>query len=167
MRSHLLAQRIILALALAAALAACSSGTPSASSPPSSSSPTSSSPASSGAKAEITKAWETLFSGTSSAATKASLVQNGQSFASIISSVDGSSLAKSASAQVTAVSQTSPTQARVTYNVLEGGKVVVKNLVGQALYQNGMWKASSASFCVVLALESGGKPPSVCIPSSS
>ena len=82
MRSRLLARRIIsapaLALALLAVLAACGSSSTSSVSGPLS---TRSSPS---ATALITANWEAFFSGTTSAATKITLLQNGQRFATII-----------------------------------------------------------------------------------
>ena len=90
MRFRLAARRVILAaalgLALASAVTACSSSSssPSTSSAPSSSAPASSASASAGdssAAAQIKANWEASFSGTTSAAKKISLLQNGQEFA--------------------------------------------------------------------------------------
>jgi hypothetical protein len=160
MRSHLLARRIIsapaLGLSLVAALAACgSSGTSSVSPPPSTHSPPS-------ATALITANWEAFFSGKTSAAKKITLLQNGQAFATIIQAQSGSSMATSASAKVTKVTVTSPAQATVAYNILLGTTPALTNQSGMAVYQNGTWKVGDASFCALLALENGGKAPSVC-----
>ncbi len=57
---------------------------------------------------------------------------------------------------------TSPTQAKVTYNVLLGTTPALTNQSGVAVYQDGTWKVGDASFCGLLALENGGKAPSVC-----
>jgi hypothetical protein len=160
MRSHPLARRIIIApvlgLALLTALAACgSSGTSSVSPPPSTHSPAS-------ATALITANWEAFFSGKTSAAKKITLLQNGQAFATIITAQSGSSMASSASAKVTKVAMTSPTQATVTYDILLGTTPALTSQSGLAVYQNGTWKVGDASFCALLALENGGKAPSVC-----
>ena len=160
MRSHLLARRIIsapaLGLALLAALAACGSSSTSSVSPPPS---TNFSPS---VTALITANWEAFFSGKTSAAKKITLLQNGQAFATIISAQAGSSMATSASAKVTKVTVTAPAQAKVTYNVLLGTTPALTNQSGVAVYQNGTWKVGDASFCGLLALENGGKAPSVC-----
>jgi len=71
-------------------------------------------------------------------------------------------MASSASAKVTKVTVTSPAQATVTYNVLLGTTPALTNQSGVAVYQNGTWKVGDASFCGLLALENGGKAPSVC-----
>jgi prolyl-tRNA editing enzyme YbaK/EbsC (Cys-tRNA(Pro) deacylase) len=169
MRSHLLARRMIwgpaLALALAAAITACSSSssssvshTPSAT--PSTASASAMSTAS--AAAQIRSSWEEFFSGATPAAKKIALLQNGQKYAAVVNAQSGSSMAKSASAKVTAVKVISPTQATVTYDILIGGKPALSNQTGTAVYQDGTWKVGDAGFCQLLALENGGKAPSAC-----
>jgi len=160
MRFHLPARRVIFApalgLALVAAVAACSSSSTSSVSPPPSTHPSPS------ATALITANWEAFFSGKTSAAKKIALLQNGQTYAAVIQAQSGSGLASSASATVTKVTVTSPTHARVTYNVLLGTTPALTGQSGVAVYQDGTWKVGDASFCGLLALENGGKPPSVC-----
>ncbi len=160
MRSDLLARRIIFApalgLALVAALAACGSSSTSSASVPASTRP----PAS--ATALVRANWEAFFSGKTAAAKKITLLQNGQAFAAIINAQSGSSMASSASAKVTKVTVTSPAQATVTYSILLGTTPALTNQSGVAVYQNGTWKVGDASFCGLLALENGGKAPSVC-----
>ena len=179
MRSHLLARRIAgpaLGLALAATMAACSSGSPATASPssaaPSSSAASSpaagstanaSSPAASGnATAQITTNWEAFFDGKTSAAKKISLLQNGQKFASIINAQAGSGIAASAGAKVTTVVVNSPAKATVKYNITLGGTTALPNQTGTAVYQDGMWKVGDVSFCQLLKLENAGTAPSVC-----
>jgi len=179
MRSHLLARRIAgpaLGLALAATMAACSSGSPATASPssaaPSSSAASSpaagstanaSSPAASGnATAQITTNWEAFFDGKTSAAKKISLLQNGQKFASVINAQAGSGIATSAGAKVTTVVVNSPAKATVKYNITLGGTTALPNQTGTAVYQDGMWKVGDVSFCQLLKLENAGTAPSVC-----
>ena len=87
MRSDRLARRIISAAALGpalvAALAACGSSSTSSVSPPPSTHP----PAS--ATALIKANWEAFFSGTTAAAKKITLLQNGQAYAAIINAQSG------------------------------------------------------------------------------
>ena len=179
MRSHLLARRIAgpaLGLALAATMAACSSGSPATASPssaaPSSSAASSpaagstanaSSPAASGnATAQITTNWEAFFDGKTSASKKISLLQNGQKFASVINAQAGSGIATSAGAKVTTVVVNSPAKATVKYNITLGGTTALANQTGTAVYQDGMWKVGDVSFCQLLKLENAGTAPSVC-----
>ena len=107
MRFRLGARRVILAaalgMALASAVTACSSSSSSAStSSAPSSAPASSASASAGnssAAAQIKANWEAFFSGTTSAAKKISLLQNGPKFAAVIEAQARSGPAKSASAK--------------------------------------------------------------------
>jgi hypothetical protein len=160
-------QQILLVGALAAGLAACSSSSNSSSSgassspssAPSSSAPASSaSPASSsGAASTIAANWATFFNAKTPVAKRVSLLQDGQTFQSIIKSQAGSGLAASATAKVTKVTMVSPTQAKVTYSILIGGQSALANQAGVAVLQDGTWKVGLASFCGLLALENGGK----------
>jgi hypothetical protein len=181
MRFKLLARRIAapaLGVALAATMAACSSGSSSsASAEPSSAAPASSassapasSPASSSsgaaaggnAKAQITANWEAFFNGSTSAAKKISLLENGQKFASVINAQAGSGLASSAGAKVTAVVVNSATKATVSYDITLSGATALPNQTGTAVYEDGTWKVGDVSFCQLLKLENAGSSPSVC-----
>jgi hypothetical protein len=160
-------QQILLVGALAAGLAACSSGSNSSSSgassspssAPSSSAPASSaSPASSsGAASAIAANWATFFNAKTPVAKRVSLLQDGQTFQSIIKAQAGSGLAASATAKVTKVTMVSSTQAKVTYSILIGGQSALANQAGVAVLQDGTWKVGLASFCGLLAVENGGK----------
>jgi hypothetical protein len=158
---------IILACALSLGAAACgSSGSPSASSsstpPASSSAPASSSSApsttgNSGAEKTIAANWTAFFSAKTPTSKRIALLQDGSVFASVIKSQAGGGLAGSASAKVTKVTVTSPTQAKVTYDILVGGTPALSGKSGVAVKQGGTWKVGVASFCGLLALENGGK----------
>jgi hypothetical protein len=117
---------------------------------------------SSAAVTEIKTNWVAFFSPKTPASKRISLLQNGQTFASVINAQSSSSLASSASATVSSVTVTSSTQAKVTYSVLLGGTPALKNQPGVAVLQNGMWKVGDQSFCALLTLENNGKAPSVC-----
>lgn len=156
----------VLAVAgLAAALAGCSGGSKPLASPstavagtPTASAGPTSAPARTQATAEIERTFVTFFAGSTPAATKIGLVQNGQRFAPIIQAQATSELARSTTATVGRVTLTSPTTATVIYTVLLGGKPALPNQPGQAILVNGGWKVAAASFCQLLALE-GQKVP--------
>jgi hypothetical protein len=175
MRSRVL---LVPALGVAFMTAACSSGssTTTSTSPPATTAPATSAPATSApaisasspstsgstsASGEIKSDWETFFSGKSSAATKISLLQNGQKFASVINAQAGSALATSAKATVTAVVMESATTATVSYNIAVTG-ASLDNQTGTAVYQDGAWKVGDVSFCALVTLEDFGKAPAVC-----
>ena len=69
----------------------------------------------------------------------------------------GSGLASEATAKVTKVTVTSPTQATVTYSILVGGQPALSGKTGIAVLQGGTWKVGLASFCGLLVLENSGK----------
>ena len=178
MRSRVLARRILLApvIGLAFITAACSSSSSgttasppasSAAGSPSASSATNPSPAGSpsassgGAIGEIKTNWENFFSGKTSAATKISLLQNGQQYASVINAQAGSGLAASATATVTAVVLESATTATVSYNIGVSG-ASLNNRTGTAVLEDGVWKVGDISFCQLLTLENGGTPTALC-----
>jgi hypothetical protein len=98
-----------------------------------------------------------FFNSSTPTARRVALLQDGQAFANVIKAQAGSSLAKGASAKVTGVSVTSPTQAAVTYDILLGGAPVLSGKKGVAVLQDGTWKVGVASFCGLLTLENGGK----------
>jgi hypothetical protein len=172
MGTHHLARRILLVTASwasIAGLAACSSSSSPASSPSASPPAATSAAASAGsggnsaAVSQITANWEAFFSGTTPAAKKIAVLQNGQAFASVINAQAGSSLSKSASAKVLSVSVNGTgTQAAVKYTILLGGAPALSNQSGVAVNENGAWRVGDASFCALLALENNGKAPSVC-----
>jgi hypothetical protein len=156
------------------------SSTPPASSPSTSASATGAPPASSpaspggaatlqGEAADVAKAWETFFDGTTSADQKASLLQNGDQFQQLIQAQSGSALAQSVKAQVSDV-KVNGAAAAVTYSVSIGGQQMLSGQQGQAVKVDGQWKVSDASFCQLLALESGGdtsKLPPACAAAGS
>ncbi|MGD0998921.1 MAG: hypothetical protein ABR941_11480 [Thermoleophilia bacterium] len=139
-------------LALPVVVAACGSKSTAATATPS---PTPSTATSASPTAAITTAWQTFFSGTTPAATKITLLQDGQKFATVIQEQAGSPLAKATQAKVTAVTVTSPTTADVTYSILQGGQVALPDQKGQAVLEGGVWKVSAPSFQALLKLEQG------------
>jgi hypothetical protein len=161
MRYHKVSWIVALGPALAVALAACGSSgttTPKPSSPASTSAPAATAPAASSgsATAQITTNWQAFFNAKTPEPRRVQLLQNGQDFASIIKAQAGSTLASSATAQVTKVTDVSSSQAKVTYSILVGGTPELKDQAGVAVLQNGTWKVGDASFCGLLALENGG-----------
>jgi hypothetical protein len=175
------ARRIILApalaLALAAAVAACSSSSSSSSSSaPASSAPaapaSSSAPAApattstASAAAQITANWEKFFSSSTPVSEKVTLVQNGSTFSSAISSFLSLPLANGLGAKVTGVTVNSATSATVTYNITANGTSLLSGQTGTAVYQDGVWKVGDASLCALFRLVPGGTVPSACPPAS-
>ena len=156
---------VLLACAACLGVAACSSGSSGSSSSSStpSASPSAKPSASSGASATaadekaITANWTAFFNPKTPVAQRVSLLQDGPAFASIIQAQAGSSLASSATAQVTKVTVMTSSEAAVTYNILVAGTAALSGQSGTAVYQDGTWKVGVGSFCGLLSLENGGK----------
>ena len=135
-----------------------SSAAASSSAPAASASAVSSAPAASSAAATAIAAnWTAFFSAKTPVARRISLLEDGQEFASVIRSQAGGGLAASASAKVTRVTVTSPTQATVGYDIQLAGQTALAGQSGTAVLQDGTWKVGLASFCGLLTLEAGGK----------
>jgi uncharacterized lipoprotein YbaY len=138
-------------VALPVTVAACGSKSSAATTP--SASPSAS--ASASATTQITADWQKFFAGTTAAAAKQALLQNGAQFASVLQAQAGSAIAKATTATVSAVTVTSPTTASVTYSIVQGGQVALPDQKGQAVLEGGVWKVSAASFQALLKLEQG------------
>jgi hypothetical protein len=109
--------------------------------------------------AAIITDWTKFFSGQTAAATKLALLQNGASFASIVNGQATSGLAQSAKAKVLTVTALTATSAHVHYTIYLGSTPALPNVLGEAIKQDGTWKVSDSSFCVLLNLE-GVRSPS-------
>jgi hypothetical protein len=120
------------------------------------------SPTAASDQAQITANWEKFFNGTTPAADKIALVQNGQQFASTIEAQAKSPLAQTSGASVASVKLTSPNTATVTYAITVGGATAIGGQKGQAVLVNGVWLVSAKSFQQLLKLEAGqtGASPS-------
>jgi hypothetical protein len=156
-------------MAAGMALAACSSSggggskdsTP-PSSPPSSPSSSASSSASfdrAAAQAEITKNWEAFFSKDTPLSKKVDYIEHGDQLKSTVQKFGSDPRLKQASAKVTDVFASSPTAATVKYQVLLNGKVVLPGAVGDAVFENGVWKVSDKTLCGLLGLIGGPTLP--------
>jgi hypothetical protein len=168
--SHLVGAFALAGLAATAAACGGSSSSPSTSSSPptapatspstpanSSSPPTTSTLAPAATVAAVTTNWEAFFNAKTPISKRVSLLQDGSQFQSVIQSQAGSGLAALATAKVTHVTVSSPTQATVTYNILVSGTPQLKNQTGTAVLENGTWKVGVKSFCGLLILENSGK----------
>jgi hypothetical protein len=113
----------------------------------------------SSAEAQVRANWTTFFKGSTPAATRIALLQNGENFASFIQAQANSSLAKSVSVTVNSVQVTSDT-ATVNFDLDLAGQSALPNQSGMAVLDGGTWKVSDSSFCALLALE--GQHPSGC-----
>lgn len=143
-------------LALAGSLAGCGGGGAKTSANPPGRSPASTHVTS--AKVQIERAWSAFFSGSTPAAEKARLLQNGVRFAPVITAQSRSPLAQQTKATVTSVTLQGPSRAKVVYTITVAGQPALKHQIGTAVRVDGTWKVSDRSFCGLLSLQ-GSAPP--------
>lgn len=108
------------------------------------------------AVAAITANWKTVFDGEAPLPRRLALVENGSQVAAFVAAQAKTSFGQAAAgstATVSSVMITSPTQATVHWDLLLLGTPLRKNQVGIAVYLNGTWKVSIASFCGLAYLE--------------
>ena len=108
------------------------------------------------AVAAITANWETVFNGKAPLPSRTALVQDGSQVAAFVEAQSKTSFGQAATgstATISSVTIASPAQATVHYQVLLLGTPLLKNQVGTAVYQDGVWKVAIASFCALAYLE--------------
>ncbi len=110
--------------------------------------------------AAIKANWTTFFNGTTPAAKKETLLQNGTEFATFLQAQAKTTTARSTTVKVTKVTLLSKTTARVTYTIYLGTTPAEPNATGMALLVGKVWKVSDASFCALVSLE--GSAPKAC-----
>jgi hypothetical protein len=157
LRTRVLTLAALLAVLVVVA-AACGSSNKSSPSPSGSKGGSASPTSSAATAAQIKTNWETFFAGTTPAARKIGLLQQGQQFAQIINAQAGLPIAKSTRAIVSSVNVTSASTATVKYSITLAGKTALPNQTGQAVLENGVWKVGDSSFTALLGLE-GVKVP--------
>jgi hypothetical protein len=110
--------------------------------------------------AQIAKTWAQFFDGSTPAAKKVQLLQNGARFQAVIEAQANSPLAKQTKVKVARVTLLGPARAKVLYTILLAGQPALPNQVGIAVRAHGTWQVSDQSFCALLQLE--GAPPPAC-----
>jgi hypothetical protein len=111
-------------------------------------------------KAQITKAWQTFFSLSTSLAQRENILQNGSQFTQSINSEFKALGSASPSVSISSIKLTSSSAANVVYTVDLNKQPVLSNQSGQALLISNTWKVSDSTFCQLLSL--GGAKPQVC-----
>lgn len=111
-------------------------------------------------RAEIKRVWERFFAGSTSAADKVALLENGSAYAQAIEAQAKSVLAQQSSAKVTRVTIVGPEKATVHYTIDLSGKPALTGQTGTAVKVGDAWKVGQASFCRLLTLQ--GSAPKAC-----
>jgi hypothetical protein len=118
----------------------------------------------SAAKAQITTTWEKFFDYTTPEAQATALLENGSSLGAALrlAKQERAQTHLRQKAQVKVITFTSPTQASVTYVLLNGTTPLLNNASGVAVYVDGSWKVSTQTFCSLVTLGNNGKAPAGC-----
>ncbi|HEX3958515.1 MAG TPA: hypothetical protein VHZ03_18115 [Trebonia sp.] len=163
-------RQAVASVAVCLILAACGSGASHQSTAKPTASATAAAEPTSGpaAVAAITANWKTVFNGKAPIPSRSALVQDGSQVAAFVEAQAKTSFGAAATgstATVSSVTITSPAQATVHWELLLLGTPLLKNQVGTAVYEDGVWKVAIASFCGLAYLEfPKGSPqlPAVC-----
>ena len=164
----MITKRIVTVVAVAALLpvaAACGgssskSGTPNAPVVTASASASATAPANpTAAEAQIRTNWQAFFNYNTPAAQSAGLLENGAALAGAIAFAkkEQQQTHIKQGAKVTSVSFTGPITANVTYQLLNGTQVLLPSASGVAVYADGSWKVSKATFCTLVSLGASGQ----------
>jgi len=111
------------------------------------------------AQAQIIANWEKFFTPGTPVAERVALLQNGSALQAAIEQSATNPLQQQATAKVTQVTFTSPTEATVTYDVYLNGAVALPNSQGMAVLEGGTWKVAQQSFCSLISLGVSGPIP--------
>jgi hypothetical protein len=161
--------RLVAPVVLLAALAAACGGSTkpaTAVNPPPSSEPpvnTATAPADvAGAKAEITRNWETFLRSGTPRATAVKLLEKGSTLTVALAKAtqEDKATGGARSAKVSSIVFTSPTNASVAYKLHAAGTVL--NSSGVAVLEDGVWKVSDVTFCTLVLLGNNEKPVKGC-----
>jgi hypothetical protein len=114
------------------------------------------------AAAEVKTSWAAFFDGSKPAAQRVPLLQDGEQLGQALALGAKDPNASKLTAEATAVTFTSPTQASVVYKLLAAGTVLLPNATGTAVYDGGRWKVSKQTFCQLIQLGQGSTPVPGC-----
>ncbi|MEV0248142.1 hypothetical protein AB0H76_16225 [Nocardia sp. NPDC050712] len=105
----------------------------------------------------VTDAYVTFFNGQTPAATRAGLVEKGSAFQQALEGMALNPQATGTSVTVAEVKFGDSSHADVKYTLLLNGNPVLPDQSGQAIKEAGQWKVAAATFCALLAIQSGGQ----------
>src|SRR3954469_1063938 len=111
------------------------------------------------AKAQIKANWTKFFAYRTKTAVAESLIEGGAAMAPAMALArqEQKQTHLKQNVKVNVISFTSPTSANVTYALLNGTAPLLPNASGVAVYMDGKWLVSKASFCTLVQLGANGK----------
>src|SRR4051812_25755875 len=111
------------------------------------------------AEAQIKSNWESFFDAKQPVAARVALLEEAASLQKALQQQAKNPQAKGTSAKVTKVAvDASHAMATVTYNIYIKGTKVINGGTGQAVYINGKWYVSKATFCGLARLATSNVP---------
>ncbi|MEV8536945.1 hypothetical protein [Streptomyces sp. NPDC051211] len=110
------------------------------------------------ARAEIEKNWAAFFNPKTPGGERAGLLENGADLAPLLAGLTDDANAAELSAEVTDVAFTTPTEARVTYDLVLSGLPVLPGGKGTAVLQDRVWKVSEKTVCSLVELSGKSAP---------
>jgi hypothetical protein len=150
-------------LAVATALAGCSSSggdtSPSSGLVSPAGSAGSSQPDAATARA-ITRAFKVFFDTDTSLAASAKVLQHGPNFRKTLAAESNSPSANDITVKVSNIALRNREVADVKFTILTAGKPLLPDTQGVAVREGGTWKVAAATFCALLQLE--GTAPAIC-----
>ncbi|MEV7445605.1 hypothetical protein AB0O22_31480 [Streptomyces sp. NPDC091204] len=114
------------------------------------------------AKEQIEKNWAAFFDPQTPVKEKADLLQHGEVIAVLLGLFGTDADSPDTAVEISDVTFTSPTEAKVTYDLLVGGIPVLEDSKGVAVLDDGVWKVSLKSLCGLIALSGHDAPAPPC-----
>lgn len=111
------------------------------------------------AKAEIEKNWTAFFDAKATTEQRVALLEHGDLLEFVIDTFADNPNVSKASVKVKDVAFTSPTEAKVTYDLLISGASTLPDSKGIAVLDDGIWKVSLKSLCGLIELTGDEAPP--------
>lgn len=109
---------------------------------------------------EVTDVYLAFFDGKTPAATRASLVENGDVFLPVLEGMAAQPQSLATTATVEGVTAVGSDAAEVSWTLLMDAAPVLPDQSGEAVRQDGQWKVAAVTFCTLMAIQgSGGELP--------
>ncbi len=110
------------------------------------------------AEKEIKTNFAKFFDPKVSMAEKEKVLENGEEMRPVLKAFSGDDRGGKVSAKVTKVEFTSPTEAKVTYDLALNGVTALPGASGAVVEQDGTWKVSVKTLCGLLAMSGNTTP---------
>ncbi|MEU7605346.1 hypothetical protein [Streptomyces sp. NPDC041003] len=114
------------------------------------------------AKAQIEKNWAAFFDPETPVKEKAELLQHGEMIAMLLGLFGTDPDSPDTAVEISDITFTSPTEAKVTYDLLVSGVPALEDSKGVAVLDDGVWKVSLKSLCGLLELGGDAAPTPPC-----